>query len=203
MKPKIGIIMRPLISEEENNMHGVYNEIADAIEKSGGIPIGILPLQSDWEEIINKCDGLIFQGGDEEKLYEKIYMKYAYYNDIPTLGICLGMQIMGTIFDGILMDIKEHKKKGISYVHEVIISKNSKLYDLLKTEKIMVNSRHKSSLINTHLDIVAKSSDGIIEAIEDKKKKFFLGVQWHPESMYEYDKLQRKLFNLFIDVCRK
>ena len=31
--------------------------------------------------------------------------------------------------------------------------------------------------------ISAVSKDGIIEGIEDNSKKFFLGVQWHPESL--------------------
>lgn len=50
---------------------------------------------------------------------------------------------------------------------------------------------------NTDLDIVAYSEDEIIEAIEDKKKKFFIGVQWHPESL-TYDEYSNKLFDFFI-----
>ena len=195
--------MRPVLSEEKNNMYSVYKEVLDAVEKSGGIPIGFLPLQNNWQELIDMYDGLIFQGGDEKEEYEEKYIKYAYSQNIPTLGICLGMQTMGTIFDGSLIDIKEHKKKDNPYVHEVIINKSSKLYQLLKEEKIKVNSRHKSALIKTNFDVSARSLDGVIEAIEDKNKNFFIGVQWHPESMYAYDKVQSRLFSLFIDSCRK
>ena len=48
-----------------------------------------------------------------------------------------------------------------------------------------------------------KSIRNVIEAIEDKNKKFFIGVQWHPESMYSYDILECNLFDYFIEVCRK
>lgn len=195
--------MRPVLSEEKNNMYGVYKEVLDAVEQSGGIPIGILPLQSNWQELIDVYDGLIFQGGDEKEDYEEKYIKYAHHQNIPTLGICLGMQTMGSIFGGALVDIKEHKKKDIPYVHEVVINKDSKLYEILQEEKIMVNSRHKSALIKTNLDVSVRSLEGVIEAIEDKNKKFFIGVQWHPESMYAYDKVQSRLFNLFIEACRK
>ena len=47
------------------------------------------------------------------------------------------------------------------------------------------------------------SDDDVIEAIEDKNKDFFLGVQWHPETMITYDKLQQELFNYFVNICRR
>ena len=66
-----------------------------------------------------------------------------------------------------------------------------------------VNSRHKESIINPNLDITAISADGLIEALEDKNKKFFVGVQWHPESMTSYDILESRLFDYFVNICRK
>ena len=61
----------------------------------------------------------------------------------------------------------------------------------------MVNSLHSFAISNTSLDISAYSSDGIIESVESKNRKFFLGVQWHPELLdYEYSK---KIFKYFIN----
>ena len=60
----------------------------------------------------------------------------------------------------------------------------------------------KDYLICTDLSIVGISNDGIIEAIEDKNKRFFIGVQWHPESMIEYDSIQNKIFKKFINACQ-
>jgi len=42
------------------------------------------------------------------------------------------------------------------------------------------------------------SDDNIIEGIEDSNKKFFLGVQWHPESTEDIDNYN--LFKYFIDI---
>ena len=50
----------------------------------------------------------------------------------------------------------------------------------------------------TNLDCVAYSEDNILEAIEDKNKKFFLGIQWHPESLLE-DIYSKRLFDYFIE----
>ena len=48
------------------------------------------------------------------------------------------------------------------------------------------------------MDYVAYSEDGIIEALEDKTKKFFIGVQWHPESLLS-DKYSIRLFDAFVE----
>jgi len=56
---------------------------------------------------------------------------------------------------------------------------------------------------NTNLNISAISKEGYIEAIEDPNKNFFIGVQWHPESMIEYDEKQNNLFKYFVKCCIK
>lgn len=85
------------------------------------------------------------------------------------------------------------------YVHDVTINKNSMLYKILGEERIKVNSRHNKCVPSTKLDISAYSEDGIIEGIEDKTKKFFIGVQWHPETLME-DRYSNKLFDHFINI---
>ena len=210
MKPIIGIITRPEISAEQNKMQAVYEEVRGAIVRAGGCPIGIMPInQTSLDEEIYKlldyCDGIVFQGGDDFTQYEFNCMEYVYEKNIPTLGICLGMQLMGCFGGGeiVALNSLNHKNKNKKYVHSVFIKKDSKLYNIFQEEKIRVNSRHKETIINTKLDVVAISTDGLIEAVEDKNKKFFLGVQWHPESMTSYDILESRLFNYFVNICRK
>lgn len=201
IKPIIGIITRSMVSEEGHNISIVYDAIATCIIKNGGIPIGI-KLLDDYKESIDLCDGIIFQGGDDFEPYDIEALKYIYDLDKPVLGICLGMQLMGVLFEGELIDINNHKKK-LSYSHSVTINKNSKLYNIFKSDNIKVNSRHKSVIKNTKLKIVGISNDGYIEAVEDPSKKFFVGVQWHPESMLSYDKTQNNLFKTFIYNCKE
>ena len=49
-------------------------------------------------------------------------------------------------------------------------------------------------------DIVGISEDGIIEAIEYKNNRFALGVQWHPESIYEDSCEAKRIFDEFIKM---
>lgn len=199
-KPIIGIITRKDESQEKHNISIVYVDIEKCIIESGGVPVGIT-LTDDYKKLINMCDGIVFQGGDDFEQYDLDALKYIYEIDKPVLGICLGMQLMGVLFDGKLIDINNHKKT-LSYVHSVELSKNSKIYNIFKTNHIKVNSRHKSVIKDTKLKIVGISNDGCIEALEDSTKKFFIGVQWHPESMFLYDNVQKRLFKYFIKCCK-
>jgi len=53
------------------------------------------------------------------------------------------------------------------------------------------------------LNIVAYSDDGLVEAVELPKKKFVLGLKWHPEAMIGYDEGQAKIIRSFIQSCKK
>ena len=195
----IGIIMNDSVSEGGHEISYIYKDIAASITKYGGIPVPIVLDNYDTSlNLIDRCDGVILQGGDDFTDKQLRIVNYLYDCNIPTLGICLGMQMMGALFNGKLSKIEGHKSK-LNYAHEVTISKKSLLYKILKKDKIMVNSRHNDYLISTDLDISAKSN--VIEAIESKNRVFFLGVQWHPESMIEYDIVSNDLFSYFIKGC--
>lgn len=193
----IGVIFR--IDKTENNDVYVFNkQLIDYLLNEN---IKIIPLISYDIDFIKKCNGFILPGGDF-KTIDFLVIKYAYENNIPILGICLGMQSMGEYFNGKLGNTLFHYSKD-NYVHDVIIDKTSKLFNILGNCIIKVNSRHKQKLINTNIKASAISKDGIIEAIEDKSKKFFIGVQWHPESMISYDKLEKRLLDSFIKSCKE
>ena len=105
---------------------------------------------------------------------------------------------MAVSLGGSIKEINNFKHlSNNKYVHDINIDPLSKLYKIIKKDKIKVNSRHKDKIDNTSLEVVAYSSDGIIEAIEDKSKKFFIGVQWHPESLNDEnsDMLFTSFFN--------
>lgn len=165
--------------------------------------IGI-PVDNDYIktiELVNECDGIILSGGDNFIDEDFLLVKYLHKNNIPTLGICLGMQTMARCFSDLEeVDVVNHKLSD-SNGHYIKIYKDTLLYKIMKTDRIFVNSRHKSAIIDTNLCISSRAEDNIIEAVEDSEKKFFLGVEWHPESLD--DLYSKKLFDYFIDVCNK
>ena len=195
----IGIILR-----KEDNKYYLKETIINLLKKKNCIPIGIFNNDlNNCKNIIDLCSGIILPGGDDIEQKDLEIIKYIYDKDIPCLGICLGMQEMGYLFNGELSNIcnYNHLKPNEKYVHNVKILKDSKLFQIIKCENIKVNSRHKDYLIKT--DLKVSSTSDVIESIEDKNKKFFIGVQWHPEDMIDYDKNSDLLFDEFIKSCIK
>lgn len=196
MKPIIGIIMRSSVSESNLPIKYIYDDVSYAIYKSGGIPIGIDPKYID--NYLKICQGFIIPGGNEVVENDLLAIKKITEADIPLLGICLGMQEVAYLNSGTITDIINHKIEGL---HEIIIKHDSLLYKILGCEKTLVNSRHKSAIVSTRLTVSAISYDNVIEAVEDKSKKFLLGIEWHPENMYDKEINARKIFDYFIKIC--
>ena len=98
------------------------------------------------------------------------------------------------------MKYMENSKKN--YKHLVTIEKNSKLFDILKEEKILVNSFHDYKVENSGSYKVPAICNDVIEAVEKKEDPFNIGVQWHPEKNYDKDLNSNKIFTEFIRCAK-
>ena len=100
------------------------------------------------------------------------------------MNVTTGGSLIQDINQSIQTSIYHEQKNSRDEVsHEISIKKNSKLYKIVKSEKIEVNSAHHQSIDSLGKDFIssASASDGIIEAIEHIKHPWCLGLQWHPE----------------------
>ncbi len=149
--------------------------------------------------ILDLCDGIIFQGGSTIYEYHFNILKYAIKKKIPVLGICMGHQIIGLYSNNQkekdLIKINNHYM--LNNTHKININKNSILYNLFG-DQINVNSRHlyKLEKVTKPFIISAYSDDNTIEAIElVDKENFILGIQWHPEDMNNMSALYDTFIN--------
>ncbi len=177
-------------------------QIVDYYEYSGS-EIGLLTETEIkyLESIIDECDGIIIPGGDRWYKYDEVIYNYALEKDMPLLAICMGMQLMVTMDSGcrpIKINDDSHYKKNTDYVHSVSIDKNSKLYGIIGKDSLRVNSYHNFYVDKvSKLKVIARSNEGYIEGVEMPNKKFVVGLQWHPEIMYDYDLDNQKIMNEF------
>jgi putative glutamine amidotransferase len=130
--------------------------------------------------------------------------------DLPVLGICGGMQAMNVAFGGSLyQDIGSQLSNTLQHrqpipatklSHAVTIASGSLLRRIVKTVTMRVNSSHHQSVKDVAPSLMASAvaPDGIVEAIESPAQRFFLGIQWHPEFLFERHRLHRRLFEAFL-----
>src|SRR5262249_20930233 len=121
---------------------------------------------------------------------EMALARAAHALDLPVLGICRGSQIINVAFGGDLVQHlpevlgpDEHKADPAGFGdHDVRVDPGWRLAGLLGPEAA-IKSDHRRGFgrLGGGLRPVAWAPDGIVEAVEDGRRRFFLGVLWHPE----------------------
>ena len=167
------------------------------------------------EEAIPECG----QCCHARDVMEAYLLKRAVEKDLPVFGICRGIQVLNTCLGGNLyQDISSQTERDFPIAHQqpfyynipchrVSITENTLLHSICHgRNQIAVNSCHHQSvhIPAPGLVVSAVAPDGIIEAIEKPDyPNFFLGVQWHPEYLWDRDEASMGLFQAFVDACKR
>ncbi|MCD8009884.1 MAG: gamma-glutamyl-gamma-aminobutyrate hydrolase family protein [Lachnospiraceae bacterium] len=131
----------------------------------------------------------------------------------PILAICRGIQIMnvaagGTLYQDLESEGFEHHFTDMyplnEPTHTVEVKEDSILRGIFGKERVRVNSFHHQAVKRLAEGFVvdAVSEDGVTEGIEPADGRFALGIQWHPEMMYDSEE-QLKLFRALVEACRE
>lgn len=152
---------------------------------------------------------------NERDYLEIELIKKSREKEIPVLGICRGPQVINVAFGGSLyQDLAlrkeftlEHYNSGkpkYSNRHQIVLSENSKLNNIIGKKEIWVNTYHHQVIKNIASDFIPSAiskDDQVIEGIEHKNSRI-IGVQWHPEMMLEEESSQ-KLFKWLMEEASK
>jgi putative glutamine amidotransferase len=137
----------------------------------------------------------------------------------PILGICRGIQLLnvalgGTLYQDISSEIEgalNHSestdRRDMAYLaHPIALEPESWLAAQLDAADLKVNTLHHQAIrdLAPGLRVVARAPDGVVEAVEGTGGGFVLGVQSHPEELWERaDQRWARLFEGFVQATRR
>jgi len=199
-------ILLPLnVNKEEL---AVAANICDGFLFTGGPDISPFRFQ---EETIRQCGVVV----PERDNMEEDLFTLAMESDKPILGICRGIQVLNVFLGGTLyqdipaqldsaFQLAHSQPSGNSVLsHSVKIENDSLLYQIVSKEYMQVNSFHHQAIkgLAPSLLIAATAPDLLIESVYLPEKKFFLGVQWHPEHLFSSNEDALNIFKAFVNAC--
>jgi len=135
---------------------------------------------------------------------------------MAVFGICRGVQILNVALGGdMVQDIGSQTDAPLRHTqrtlddtgwHAVDVLPGSRVAELTGRTRLFVNSYHHQACRRPGegLRVCATAPDGLIEALEDPSRPFFLGVQWHPEvGRQRPDSGSLQLFTGFVAAARE
>jgi putative glutamine amidotransferase len=148
---------------------------------------------------------------DRRTAFELAATRIALGRDMPVLGICGGQQLLNVALGGTLIQhIPDEVPGALPHRqpnprdepgHDVRVISGTLLHRIAGAEHLAVNSAHHQAVKAAGPGVVidAVAGDGVVEGIEDPRRRFCLGVQWHPE--FEINEADRRIFRAFVEAA--
>lgn len=201
-------ILIPLTTNDEA-LNSVYQQI-DGVLLAGG------------EDIDPACYGAPRHPklGDPDPLQDDVEIaltRWALRDGKPVLAICRGIQLLNVALGGTLyQDIPSEIEGALNHnestdrqdmahlAHPIVIERDSRLADLLGATGALVNTLHHQALrdVAPALRVTARAPDGIVEAVEAMSPGWVVGVQCHPEMLWNSaDPRWARVFQAFVGAA--
>lgn len=207
----------------------------NAVAAAGGLPVVFPSLDQEADEVdvlLEGIDGLLLIGGrdldpslyaeeahprtdraDElsriRDSFERLVLDTALAAELPTLGICRGVQLLNVALGGdLVQDLGEaaaagghQRTRGVFAEHVVNPQPESTTAAILGEAPVEVSSYHHQGIgrVAPSLRVAARSADGMVEALEGRDRQFCVGVLWHPEERVPGDGLS--LFSALVKAA--
>lgn len=187
---------------------------ARSVEAAGAVAVLLPPQAEAAASVLERLDGLIITGGSdveptrygrpahprtqaprpERDAWELALLDRAAALGTPVLGICRGLQVMavhaGGTLEQHLPDVvghDEHSPGGDAFGWVSVTTAAGSRVRTLVGPELQVNCHHHQAVVaHPGLIATAQAADGTVEALEDPRRPFWLGVQWHPEHGDDY-----------------
>jgi putative glutamine amidotransferase len=182
----------------------------ERVEAAGGRAVVLPPTAAADDAVLDILDGVVFAGGadldpalydeqahaettglrPERDAAELPLMRSALDRDLPTLGICRGMQLLTVVSGGSLVqhlpDEVGHERHrpspGVYGLHDVRLEPGSQVHGILGDQVSVPSYHHQGIASAGSLTVTGWADDETPEVVEDPNKRFAVGVLWHPEA---------------------
>ncbi len=181
------------------------------------------------EAVLDGLDGLVLSGGgdvhpqrfgeplagadpeaiDEARDELELHLaRAALAQGVPVFGICRGCQVLNVAAGGgMVQDLPGHRSSTLRPVlHPVRVEPGSRLAEILGVEELAVNTYHHQGVDDATLapgwvpQARATADPWLLEAFASPTHPWALGVQWHPERLFELPPEHRRLWRSFVDA---
>jgi anthranilate synthase component 2/putative glutamine amidotransferase len=182
-----------------------------AVVTAGGRPVQLPPDADAVVETLDRLDGLVVTGGidvdpalygaehhptmagvrPEQDQAELALLEGALELDLPLLAVCRGSQLLNILRGGdIVQDLGDGESEpelhgngtGEAARHAIRTREGSRLAELVGARTVVASEHHQAfGRIGDGLEESAWAEDGTVEALEDPRRRFAVGVLWHPE----------------------
>lgn len=217
MRPVIAVSAQTATVESrhygEQRLTSLYDLYVNALRSAGAIPVVLVHGDpADVPNLLERFDGVLLPGGGdinpatygesahadnlygirpESDLFEVALVREAAKRQLPTLGICRGLQIVNIAFGGTLhQDLPDHPQdlagRAFAGHYRTEVVPDTRLSSVVEKVELVVNSLHHQGVkeLGEGLRIAATARDGVVESIEASDPSWeMLSVQWHPECL--------------------
>jgi putative glutamine amidotransferase len=185
------------------------------------------------DELLAHLDGVIFSGGGDvhpkhfgqplngaepesiDLLRDELELhlgRAALAQDLPIWGICRGCQVLNVAAGGgMVQHLEGHRPfpDGRTRYHVVELRAGSRVLQMVGQTMLTTNSFHHQGMDQASLapiftaSGVAATDRWLVEAYESPAHRWVVGVQWHPERIFELEEGHRRLWEGFLKACRR
>jgi putative glutamine amidotransferase len=211
MQPVIGLVAEYTDIDMHGATHGYYVSTefyVEAVRLAGGVPVVVPHLgSSEIPSLLARLDGVVLCGGIDiapsrygavaaaetnepqpiRDQFEMVLIEHLLHDDVPTLGVCRGVQSINVALGGTLHQHLTAHPTDMEWTatpHTVDVAAGSQLAAVTGRSQLSVNSLHHQAVDRLGRGVVVTgraAADGGVEAIEIDGAPNVLAVQWHPE----------------------
>jgi putative glutamine amidotransferase len=188
-------LMLPPITDLEGTIPSLLARVNGVVMHGGG---DIDPRRYGQDATAEQLYGIVHEH-DEVEL---AVLREALRRDLPVLAICRGMQVLNVLLGGtLLQDIGSATVGSEDHwhrYHEVGLDAGCRIAKAMGTDQpVRCHSVHHQAVdvVANGLDVVGRSADGVLEAVELRDATWVVGTQWHPEDSAADDPQQQGLFD--------